>query len=138
VPTPDHDDQRDDRFEAYLRQFRPLAGEPFPMEKPKGATRLRPVFVACAAAVILCIAVALGFHDRDGGTQSTQAVDVAVRREQMVNTEPMTIRSANALLATAPSFEAAIDEIASTPQATPLPKDKHSALDMLSKEETKL
>jgi hypothetical protein len=58
--------------------------------------------------------------------------------EQLVTTPPLTIRGANALLATAPTFKAAVDEMAFSSRTTPLPKDKHSALTELSKEKTKL
>jgi hypothetical protein len=137
VPTPDLDDERDDRFEAYLKQFHPLAVEPLQVEKSSRATRRSFVLaVLSAAAVILLIAI-FAMHSRIGRTDDTKAVASSVDAERLANTQPLTMRSANALLATAPSFEAAIDEMAFPPQTTPLPKDQHSALDVLSKEKIK-
>jgi hypothetical protein len=139
VRTHDLDEDRNDRFEAYLKQFRPLAVEPLQMEKPGRATRRRFVLAAWAVAVaVIFIAVALAFHARADRSQAAQVVSVAVRTERIVNTEPLTIRSANALLAAAPSFKAAVDGMAFRRQVAPLPRDKHSALDTLSKEKTKL
>lgn len=135
MPTPDFDDER---FGVYLKQFRPLAPEPLPIEKPGRAARRRFVLVAgFAAAAILVIAV-LALHSRTGRPDSTIATESTLSPEHLVNTQPLTIRSANALLATAPSFKAAVDKMAFKSQVIPLPKGKHSALDVLSKEKTKL
>ena len=139
MPTPDLDDERDERFEVNLRRFRPLAPERLQIERHARATRRSFVLAAWAAsaAAILVVAV-LGLQPRTGQTHSAPAVEGAVGTEQLVNTQPLTIRSANALLATAPSFKAAVDEMAVQPSATPLSKDQRSALDVLSKEKTKL
>jgi hypothetical protein len=58
--------------------------------------------------------------------------------EHLVNPHPLTIRDANALLATAPSFKAAVDGMAFQSKAISLPKDKRSALAVLSEEKNKL
>lgn len=129
----------DERFEVYLKRFRPLAPEPLQIERHGRATRRSFVLAAWAAAAAATLIVAvLALHSRTGRTDSTQAIESAVGTEQLVNAQPLTMRSANALLARAPSFKAAVDEIALPPQATPLSKDKHSALAVLSKEKTKL
>jgi hypothetical protein len=136
VPTPDFDDERDDLFEAYLKQFRPLAVEPLPVERRGLATRRFFALAALAAAVVFVIA---GFasHSRMGRTDDTHAVASVVGVERLANTHSLTVRSANALLAAAPSFEAAVDEMAFPPQTSPLPKDQHSALTVLSEERIK-
>jgi hypothetical protein len=53
-------------------------------------------------------------------------------------TPGLTIRGANALLATAPSYKAAMNELAFHPKSSSVPKDKQSALAVLGKEKIKL
>ncbi|MFZ0279636.1 MAG: hypothetical protein WA254_06135 [Candidatus Sulfotelmatobacter sp.] len=48
------------------------------------------------------------------------------------------MRRANAWLAAAPSFKAAVDDLAFRPQTSPLPQGKQSAVAVLSKEKTRL
>jgi hypothetical protein len=129
----------DARFEAYLKQFRPLAPAPLPLERPGRASRRSFALAAsAAAAAAILVAALIVFHSHAGGPQVTPLTESLAGTEQLVDTPPLTIRSANALLATAPSFKAAVDEMAFSSKATPLPKDKHSALTELSKEKTKL
>ena len=131
MQTPD-----DEQFERYLKQFRPLAAEPLPIARPKCPTVrwFVPVAVAAATAVIV---VVLGPRSRPKPTHATDAVDSFARIELLANAEPLTIRSANALLASAPSFKEAVDRVAFQFQVTPLSKDAHSALAVLSEEKTK-
>lgn len=136
MPTPDFDDERDNRFEAYLKQFRPVAIDPLPIEKSSRAIRRQFVLMAVATTVAI-VAVALVSHFGAGRTDKPEAVASGVGAERLANTRPLTIRSANVLLATAPSFEAAIEGMAFPPQTTPLPKDQHSALAVLSEERIK-
>src|ERR1700730_6528496 len=58
VQTPD-----DEKFERYLKQFRPLAAEPLPVARPKRPTVRWFVPVSAAGAVIMGVAV-LGLHSR--------------------------------------------------------------------------
>ena len=131
MPIPD-----EERFEHYLKQFRPLAPEPLHAETPARTIR-RPfvlaVWATAAAAVLIVAVLALYFR-----TGRPQAIEKVAGTEQLVNAQPLTIRSANALLASSSSFKAAVDEMAFEPKATPLSKEKHSALAVLSKEKTKL
>jgi hypothetical protein len=48
------------------------------------------------------------------------------------------MRSANALMAKAPSFKAMVDDMAFRSQTIPLPKGKRSAVAVLAKEKIKL
>jgi len=52
--------------------------------------------------------------------------------------QPLTMRSANALVAKAPSFKAMVDDMAFRSQNIPLPKGKRSAVAVLGKEKIKL
>lgn len=132
---PDNDEQ----FERFLKQFRPLAPEPLSSRKHGGATRSPFVLAAWAAAVAaVLIAAWLSMHPRPNPTPSPEGTASLTRVEQLINPQPLTIGSANALLAHAPSFKAAVDQVGFQSQATQLSKGTHSALAALSKENTKL
>jgi hypothetical protein len=131
--------QIDARFEAYLKQFRPLAPAPVPVRRHGRAPRRSFVLAAwAAAAAAILLAALIVFHSHSAGPQVTRPIESLASTEQLVNTPSLTIRSANALLTTAPSFKAAVDGMAFSSKATLLPKDKHSALAELSKERIKL
>jgi hypothetical protein len=133
VPIPD-----DERFEAYLKQFRPLV--PRPLAAFGSRHRVRGRFVlrtgAAAAVAILAGAAALHIHTQRvhfAGTTSFPAIP-----DRLPDGEPLTMRSANVLMMKAPSFQALIDDIAFRSQAIPLPKGKLSTVAVLGKEKTKL
>jgi hypothetical protein len=127
----------DEKFEAHLKQFRPLAPQPLPVDIHVHAPRRWFAFAAWAAATAAVVAVAvLAFHARPG--RIAPPVESFAIADQLVKPQSLTIRTANALLATSPSFKDAIDGIAFPPKPAPLPADKHSALAELSKEKIKL
>ena len=113
------DDQLDDqRFEAYLRSFRPLPPAPLPR-------RQRPWrFVALSAAAAAGIAGLL--------------LDAPFRRVPPVPAEPqsITIGSANQRLANSPSWKSMIDDasFAFHSQADVAPR-RSSALEFLGQED---
>jgi hypothetical protein len=127
----------DEKFESHLKQFRPLAPQPLPAASRVHTPRRWFVFAAWAAtaAAVVVIAV-LAFHARSG--RIAPPVENFAIADQLAKPQALTIRTANALLATAPSFKDAIDGIAFPPKPVPLPADKHSALAELSKEKTEL
>jgi hypothetical protein len=127
----------DERFELYLKEFRPLVPKVLPTEKQGERRAPRMVAWVAAAAAVLGV-VALTISLRPDGTRASLGKEQESEVEHLVNTQPLTIRSANALLSTAPSFEAGVDEMAFPPKAAPLPKGEHSAITALGKEETKL
>jgi len=140
-PSADHlvinAQQIDEKFEAHLKQFRPVDPQPFPVERRVHAPQRWFVLAAWAAAAAAVVAVAvLGFHPRPG--RIAPPVETFAIADQLVKPQTLTIRTANALLATAPSFKEAIDQMAFPPKPAPLPADKHSALAELSKEKIKL
>jgi hypothetical protein len=135
--VPIHDDPQ---FERYLKQFRPL--EPEALPKYLGARgRVTPLAWAVAAVVILG-AISLSISLRSHRTHSSLGVEQNTKQEagseRLASSRPLTLRTANTLLTTAPSFAEAIDEITAAPETVPLPKDKHSALAVLSQGATKL
>jgi hypothetical protein len=133
VQSPD-----DERFEAYLKQFRPLATDSLPIVSHRHVFGRWFVFAAAAAALAAVFVTAiLAPHNRTGRVYSTR-VEQTVGTERLVNTQSLTIRSADVLLATAPSFKAAVDEMAFSNEATQLSKDKRSVLAVLGKERTKI
>ncbi|MGA2855350.1 MAG: hypothetical protein ABSE40_00690 [Candidatus Sulfotelmatobacter sp.] len=134
MPTPD-----DERFEAYLRQFRPQVPDPLPTEGLGHAPRHRFVLRAwlAAAAAVLVIG-AIGLQIRSGRVTAPKTTGDAASAGQFVPLQPLTMRSANALLATAPSYKAVVDTLAFPTQAPPLTADKQSAIALLGKERIKL
>jgi hypothetical protein len=134
VPTPD-----DEQFEAFLRQFRPLVPET--LASRDRAPRSRDSFVLGAgisAAAAVLIAVGFTLHIRSHRTAVSNPASHAASAQQPVPSEPLTLRSANALLAAAPSFKAAVDHMAFHSQTIPLPHGQQSAIGVLSQEKIKL
>ena len=134
MPTPE-----DERFERYLKQFRPLAPETLQIEKHERATRLPFVFAKwTTVAAAMLIAAVLTNQSRLKPTHSPSGTGSPATVELLTSSQPLTIGSANALLARAPSVKAAVDQVAFQSQATPLSKGTQSALAVLSKENIKL
>jgi hypothetical protein len=133
VPIPD-----DERFERYLRQFRPIAPEPLPRERA-GRTIWRWQVFALPAAVALAILVAsvLAIRFRHRPAQSSSSKNMA-GIEQLTNAPLLTLGRANDLLAHARSFKAALDGVAFQRQRSQLAEGARSALATLSKEDIKL
>ena len=134
MQTPD-----DEQFEAYLKRFHPIAPEPIPALRVGDASR-RSVSVgawlAAVAAILLIGMVVLHFRSNRVVVPNT-ASNVAIA-EGHAPSEPLTMRRANTWLATAPSFKAAIDDLAFRSQPSPLPQGKQSAVAVLSKEKIRL
>ena len=134
MPTPD-----DERFEAYLKQFRPLVPEPLPMvERSHRARRRFAPGAWAAAAVAVLVLVALTLHIRTNRAPVTETIGNAGNPEHLQDSQPLTMRSANALMAKTPSFKAMVDDMAFRSQTVPLPKGKRSAVAVLRKEKIKL
>jgi hypothetical protein len=133
VQTPD-----DEQFEAYLKRFHPIAPEPVPTLSVGHSSRRPPplgIWLAAAAAIVVGAVI---LHVRSSRiVVSNKASDAAVS-ERHAPSEPLTMRSANAWLATAPSFKAAVDDLAFRSQTSPLPQGKQSAVAVLSKEKIRL
>jgi len=134
VQTPD-----DEQFEAYLKRFHPIAPEPVPTLSVSHSSRRSLPFgtwLAAVAAILVIGAVILHILS-NRVVVSNRAGDAAIT-ERHAPSEPLTMRSANAWLATAPSFKAAVDDLAFRSQTNPLPQGKQSAVAVLSKEKIRL
>jgi len=134
VQTPD-----DEQFEAYLKRFHPIAPESVPTLSVGHSSRRSPplgIWLAAVAATLVIGAVIL--HIRNDRVAVSNTVTDAAPVERHAPSDPLTIRSANAWLAKAPSFKAAVDELAFRSQTSPLPQGKQSAVTVLSKEKIRL
>jgi hypothetical protein len=134
VQTPD-----DEQFEAYLKRFHPIAPQPVPTLSVSHSSRRSLPFgtwLAAVAAILVIGAVILHILS-NRVVVSNRAGDAAIA-ERHAPSEPLTMRSANAWLATAPSFKAAVDDLAFRSQTNPLPQGKQSAVAVLSKEKIRL
>jgi hypothetical protein len=134
VQTPD-----DEPFEAYLKRFHPIAPEPVPAIKFGYASRRSlslGAWIAAVAAVFVIGTVILRVHSHRVVVSNT-AHDIAFA-DRHAPAEPLTMRSANDWLSTAPSFKAAVDGLAFRSQTRPFPQGKQSAVAVLSKEKIRL
>ena len=131
--------RNDEQFEEYLKQFRLLAPASLPIGQ-YGRTKSRPWrFVAWAAtAAAVAVAAVLTMRLVPTYSRPQPATPVAAEVNRIANSQPLTIRDANDLLARSSSMEAAIDQVAFKSQVTELPKGEQSALAVLSKEKNKL
>jgi hypothetical protein len=134
VQTPD-----DKQFEAYLKRFHPTAPEPVPTLSVGHSSRRSPplgIWLAAVAAILVIGAFILHIRSSRIVVSNTDS-DAAVAGRHAPS-EPLTMRSANAWLATAPSFKTAVDDLAFRSQTSPLPQGKQSAVAVLSKEKIRL
>lgn len=129
-------DPDEERFETYLQQFRPLAPDAWPGNDIQQVSHRRWGLTIWAMAGVLATvifgAAGLRILNHRFTSHSKQS---AVK---LLPPTPLTVRGANALLATAPSYRAVMDELAFPATSSPVPKDKQSALAMLGKEKIKL
>ena len=137
MPIPE--DERNEKFENYLRRFRPVEAAPLSLPQSRPVWRrwfLIPATVGAVAAVLLIVFVPLRrpIPPPAIGGIDHQAVDV----QRSAQSQPLTISSARAFLAQSPSIKTALDGMAFTKQATPLRPGEQSALNILGKEKTKL
>jgi hypothetical protein len=122
----------DGQFERYLKEFHPLAPASLQIEKQPRAARRPFVLIAWAAA---CVAsLVLAFLLVSHRFRSTKPAGVL----QLAGSQSLTIGRANALLAQAPSVNAAVDQLSFQPQPAPQSEGKQSALAVLGKENIKL
>lgn len=136
MQTPD-----DEQFEMYLKRFDPIAPDPIPALGMGGASR-RPfalgIGIAVSAAILL-VGIILVVHSRSTSRVAlSNTVRDAASAERHAPMEPLTTRSASAWLTAAPSFKAAIDDLAFRSQSNSIPQNEQSAVAVLSKEKIKL
>jgi len=131
--VPDLDDEQ---FETYLKGFHPLVPDALPVRE----LRRRPRAILLATAVLGAVAtVIVGVasfrilnHHSSGEPSHFTTIQGLVPRQ------PLTLRDADALLASAPSYKSAMDELAFPRQRSTVPNQSQSALAVLGKEKIKL
>lgn len=136
MPTPD-----DERFKQYLSEFKPVPGDPLPIERRAPAIWRSWVFAlpaAAALAVLVAVLFAVHLHRKPAGPAIVKSAANPTAIEQLSNSQPLTLQRANDLLAHASSFKAALDNVAFQRQRGDLPKGSKSALSTLSREDLKL
>ena len=128
----------DEQFEKYLKQFSPVEPEPL-MAKEQVKIRRRPAvfaaWAAVAAAIVIVLMVSALLHRH--APSAKEAGPGMPPVEEFNNPQPLTIVRADALLAQAPSFKAAVDDMAFRSESKPISAGRYSALALLSKEEVK-
>lgn len=125
----------DEKFEAYLKRFRPLMPDPLPMQQTAKVSRRTwtvRAWIAATAATVALVLLVQRHKARVRDLSPSQNVS------SFVADLPLTVGTANALLATAPSYKAFIDDLAFRSANSEIPKGKESALTVLSKEKIKL
>jgi hypothetical protein len=138
VQTPD-----DEQFEASLKRFHPIAPEPIPASgvgrQSQRVASLGSWLVAVAAVVILVVVSgSLILRTRSNRVVALHKTHYVAVAERHAPAEPFTMRSANAWLVAAPSFKAAVDDLAFNSQTSTLTEGKQSVVAVLSKEKIRL
>jgi hypothetical protein len=133
VPIPD-----EERFEAYLKQFRPLVPEPLPASGSRLRARGRFVLWAGAAAGVAILVGAAALHIHMQRARVAETTSSPATTDPFTDRQPLTMRSANALIVKAPSFKALVDGMAFRSQTVQAPKGKVSAVAVLGTERIKL
>jgi len=126
----------DEQFEKYLKQFHPVVPEALPMKEQVRVRRpLSFAAWAAVAAVLLAVVVSVLLHWLPHRPKEVRTSRPGV--EELNSPQPLTIAKANALLGEAPSFKAAVDNMAFQSESKPISEGRYSALALLSEEETK-
>ena len=121
----------DEKFEQYLKEFRPLAPESLQIAKQPTRVRRRFTYLAWAAACAAIFLLAFLIWNRPKPAPPASGTRLAP-------SQPLTTGRANALLARAPSLKEAFDDLSFQPQPASQPEGKQSALAALGKENFKL
>jgi hypothetical protein len=129
------DDERPgERFESYLKRFRPISAEPLPSASVFRQVSWFRVGALASALTIVVLTISSSRFSQDSRSDSLRKPDNSgqgIRR-------PLTLRDANSLLAKSSSFKVAIDQVARSSGTPTLASRERSALAELSKEKDKL
>jgi len=134
----------DERFELYLKQFRPLMPDALPVNESRPVPRRHLVLAIGLVGAVALVIIGIGItslrilnhprvvdSNRSGSLRSSSLQGPAPTR-------PLTMHDANALLAKAPSCKALMNELALRPSSSTPSKKKQSAFAVLAKEKIKL
>lgn len=127
----------DERFEIYLKRFRPAMPDTLLANEIRPGPRRHLVLaiwaVGAVAMVILGVA-SLRILNHRIVADSNRSGSI----QWLGSTPPLTMHDANALLAKAPSYKALMNDLALRPNSSTLSKNKQSAFAVLGKEKIKL
>jgi hypothetical protein len=128
----------DEQFKNHLKRFHPIAPKPIPTRRIAAASwrSFAPVAWLAAPAAIVTVGTLILYTPANRVVVRDVTIDVA-SAEQHPPSDPLTLRTANAWLANAPSFKAALDDLAFRSKGNPIPAGKQSAVAVLSKEPVK-
>ena len=128
-----------EQFQVYLKRFHPIAPEPVPAIRSGNASRRSLSLGAWIAAVAAILVIGtLILHVRGNRAVVPNTAHDVASAGRHAPARPLTMRSANDWLSTAPSFKAAVDGLAFCSQTSPFPRGKQSAVAVLSKEKIRL
>jgi hypothetical protein len=130
--VPDRDDEK---FEMYLKGFRPLIPDALPVRERSMARRPRRWLVVTAAvASVIAGVITFRMLRQRSSSEPRHFTSVQI----FAPARPLTLREANALLETAPSYKSAMDELVFPRQSSTVQNQNQSALAVLAKEKIKL
>jgi hypothetical protein len=124
----------DERFEIYLKRFRPLALAALPTHSVAKLRRRITIVASLLATAAVLIPAVVMLHTRGNGVSPVSGrtnPSLAVRPAPW---QPLTLGGANQLLVRSPSFAAALDSLEAEPEVSAISKGKESALAILSQE----
>jgi len=122
----------DERFESYLRNFRPLPPSPPPRRRARGTVRRFLISVSAAAGIL--IAALVGFHFRAKHRYPSRTSEAVQTANSIPIVEPLTTGGANAALFRNSSVKATLDQMAFSLRSNPLSAGQVSALELLGEE----
>ena len=130
----------DEQFKHYLQQFRPASPDVLQIKK-RAPTTYNPVWLATgalAAAILVGVGFLLSYRVLTDRVHRHESDAASASIEESTDVARFTLGHANALLAGAPSFKAAANQMAFKPRASQLSEHKQSALTVLGEEKIKL
>jgi hypothetical protein len=132
MPQNDHE-----KFEHFLKQFRPRAPRRLPIEKQERAARPLVSWALLATAALVSAVTVFLSVDRREFKRLVSGVPKLSTIKPLTSSQPLTLGRANALLVEAPSVQAAVDSLAFPSQTSQVPKGARSALAVLGEEDFK-
>ena len=127
----------DEKFENFLRQFRPRVPQPLRIEEHERVARRRFVFGLSVATSAAALLVAVFIGSRPSHTPTPNRTQTVSSIGLIAEPQPLTLGRANALLMQAPSISAALDSIAAESQNVHVQKGARSALATLAQADFK-
>ena len=128
---PDEEVGKNRELEVYLRSFRPVVPKPLSVTLPLRDVRRSLALLAAGLATVVFLVAALTLRTWIGQISRGHG-SVKTDSKRFLGEHPLTIGAANGLLANSSSFQAVIDQTSHFDDAAPIPRDKRSALALLS------